>query len=74
MTSKEKAIELTNKFVFKSVFDMNQSELKEARIKAKKCALIAVDEMLSHTMNCDYRCAGYPYEFWIEVKQEIEAL
>jgi hypothetical protein len=72
MTPKEKAIELTNKFVFKSVFDMNQSELKEARIKAKKCALIAVDEILEMIKRT---IPNSPAQYqWQQVKNEIEAL
>ena len=36
MTPKEKALELANKFVTESVFDMDNDELKEERLKAKK--------------------------------------
>ena len=75
MTPKEKAIELTNKFVFKSVFDMNQSELKEARIKAKQCALIAVDEIMQFlTQASEYLAFPEQIKYWLQVKTEIEKL
>jgi hypothetical protein len=79
MTPKEKAEELANKFVRKSVFDMNNIDLKEERLQAKKSAFIAVDEIirvLAEDLG-DYR-SYYNYhtadEYWQEVKQEIEKL
>ena len=60
MTPKEKSIELFDKFdsiLFKE-YD---------NLEAKKCALIAVDEIL----NLDYYCGSL---YWQEVKQEIEKL
>lgn len=72
MTPKEKANELANKFVFKSVFDMTNEELKEARKTAKQCALIAVDEILKTIM---FEPEAYEDRvFWNNVKQEIEKL
>ena len=68
MTPKEKAKELLEKMI------SQKWEEYDPYLSAKQCALIAVDEMLSHTMNCDYVCAGHSYEFWIEVKNEIEKL
>lgn len=72
MTPKEKANKLTNAFVFKSVFEMTNDELKIARIYAKQCALIAVDEVINqyytHTDNVTQ------HEYWQQVKQEIEKL
>jgi len=68
MTAKEKALELANKFVSKSVFDMTDEELKNERIRAKQCALIAVNEILE---SIDY---WEIEEFYSAVKQEIENL
>jgi hypothetical protein len=58
MTPKEKAKDLVYKF---------WSELEIGFINSKKCALIAVDEILE--LN-----DGYDHEYWQEVKQEIEKL
>ena len=62
MTPKEKAIELVEKFRISKAITESY---------AKKCALIAVDEILNTIMSV------YQPEtklFWIEVKKEIEAL
>ena len=40
MKAKEKANELANKFISKSVFDMTDEELKEQREKGKAFAII----------------------------------
>ena len=66
MTPKEKAKELANKFVFKSIFDMTDLELIEARQIAKQCALIAVQEVL--------KAVSEDLDYWEEVKQEIQSL
>lgn len=60
MTPKEKAIELYNKF-------RNTLTATTANYRAKKIALIAVDEILK---NCEIEDVHY----WQEVKQEIEKL
>ena len=57
MTPKEKAGELYNKMYDYSLFEE----------EAKRCALIAVDEMIEH---CNYANKWY----WQEVKHEIENL
>ena len=66
MTPQEKAKELVDKhrdtivsFLSDNMKDMN----------AKRCALIAVDEILKLELN-----DGYDKEYWQEVKQEIEKL
>jgi hypothetical protein len=59
MTPKEKAKELILKFAFKGA--QHEGE-------AKKFALIAVDEVLG------YMGSDRGYQFWKEVKQEIEKL
>ena len=65
MTPKEKAIELYNKMYDYSLFEE----------EAKRCALIAVDEILSELTEIPY---GLEYlnrlNYWLEVKQEIELL
>lgn len=75
MIPKEKALELANKFVTKSVFDMDNDELKEERLKAKKSALICADECIKLANLMD---GGFSFEkeieFWKQVKAEVNAL
>ena len=75
MTPKEKAIELVNKFVRKSIFDINDDELKMERQQAKESALICVDECIKLANIMD---GGFSFEEEIEfleqVKIEINAL
>jgi hypothetical protein len=61
MTPKEKAEELVNKFD-------DTMEFSTPQRFAKQCALIACNEVLG------YMGADRGYEFWVEVKQEIEKL
>ena len=67
MTPKEKAIELVNKLTLSSNAQ-NGSWMCEDL--AKQCALIAVDEMLN-SMSIQ---STDEYQYWEEVKQEIENL
>jgi hypothetical protein len=73
MTPKEKAEELVDKFVQYTPAD---SEFEYPY--AKKCALIAVHEILSSGVDVDYyfdKSVGYMIsyvEYYQEVKQEIE--
>lgn len=71
MTPKEKAVELVNKYL----------QVYNGRVpQAKQCALIAVDELIKHTISVN----TLPYnlqsidedvqEYWQEVKPEIEKL
>ena len=65
MTPKEKAIELYNKMYDYSLFEE----------EAKRCALIAVDEILKENLELpDEPETVVRYLFWQEVKQEIENL
>ena len=64
MTPKEKAKELYEKYEF--VYIQNYTSKHEV----KQCALIAVDEILRVSITY----AGKDYEFYQEVKQEIEKL
>jgi hypothetical protein len=67
MTPKEKANELANKMYKGSPFDKTKEEhILECEI-AKRCVLIAVDEII-------YAVEGKYDQYWIEVKQEIEKL
>lgn len=73
--AKKKAEELANKFVTISVFDMDNNQLKYERIKAKQCAIIAVDEILD--IDCkDMSEENFDnhIEFWQQVKEEINRL
>ena len=65
MTPKEKAQELIDKFMPHSSGDSNNNE-------AKKCALIAVDEILFIVSK--YNDTQAEVAYWKEVKQEIEKL
>ncbi len=65
MTPREKAKELVDK--------MYQHQWRKDTIEfrnAKQCALIAVDETLKVSLSY----AGKDYDFYLEVKQEIEKL
>lgn len=70
MTPKEKAIDLVNKFFYTK----NEQGFNSYNgCRAKNCALIAVEELLSETEERDgMRVINNPY--WIEVKNEIEKL
>ena len=62
MTPQEKAIDLYNKFNYESKHFL--------MLDAKKCAIIAVNEVLNAGKNVDEFADSY----WIEVKKEIEKL
>jgi hypothetical protein len=64
MTPKEKAIELIDKY------DSTLTYL-ESKSKAKQCALIAVDEIIS---SIDAEDHFILYNYWQKVKTEIENL
>ena len=78
MTPKEKAKKLVNKFspLVTNWDCYNDSPRldEDIIIDAKKCALIAVDEIIKQCF--DYRDIDLQtsYDYWQEVKQEIEAL
>ena len=71
MTSKLKAEELVNRFIYRRT---DYVEIDDA----KQCALIAVDEILNlgFDIKCDAteRCVSPVMNYWQEVKQEIEKL
>lgn len=66
MNAKNKAVELVIKFMKHS---FHQGSLPQCRDHAKQCALIAVDEILK-IGDEQY----YNWEFWEEVKKEIQEL
>ncbi len=74
MTPKEKAEELTNKFLLSTPITCDITD-------AKKCAIIAVDEILELTKKYKYNpfnwneITGIYYDsYWQQVKQEILTL
>jgi hypothetical protein len=70
MTPKEKAKELVSKFNFEHT---GQTYILHQTVdESKRCALIAVDELIKEERKTDdyYEIGSY----WQEVKQEIEAL
>ena len=73
MTPKEKADELVNKMWIYAIPNADGSWGN-----AKKCALIAVDEILELLEDNGLLIAEYhdkyTMEYWLEVKQEIEKL
>jgi len=78
MTPKEKALELGNKMYNGSVFSKTIKEHLDELKNAKRCALIAIDEIIDLDFNikCDAseRCVSHIIEFYENVKQEIEKL
>jgi len=72
MTPKEKAKELFDKYWTLIAYKIEGSV---GRLVIKKCALIAVDEMLTWFKAHSYSTKNYDtFVFYNEVKQEIENL
>ena len=78
MKAKEKANELANKFISKSVFDMTDKELKEQREQGKSFALICVDECIKeHCHESEHKDPNAQdrwIEYWQNVKRELSLL
>jgi hypothetical protein len=70
MTPQEKAQELVDKYSMITKWKMGVEQEYVIK-KAKECALIAVDEMKTSLFNNDLM---YMYDYWLEVKKEIEKL
>ena len=68
MTENDKAIELVSKYMMVDTHDEDHFIIRQQR--GKKCALIAVDEILADRMPFEHSSV----EYWQEVKQEIEKL
>ena len=66
--AKEKAKELVEKYL-KKIIELAYAETKTKEL-AKQCALICVDEVLS----VGFLDTNYLYQYWEEVKQEINKL
>lgn len=64
MTPKEKARELIEKFQFVEIANYT------SMFEVKQCALIAVDEIL----NVGFMDTNDLYDYWQEVRKEIEKL
>ena len=67
MTSKERAKELISKFMPHVRWKLSQDDCLD---RAKECALVAVDEILKVSISY----AGKDYDYWTEVKTEINKL
>lgn len=75
MTPKEKARELLNKMYGETPVRSIISEIEQDRQYAKQCALIAVDEILNQDKGAfDMGEIHYHFEYWWNVKEEIEKL
>jgi hypothetical protein len=77
MKAKDKAIELVKKFriyAFTCDYDYEAKGAKNEYHNAEKCAIIAVDEIMKQCY--DYRDIDLQasYDYWNEVKSEIQKL
>ena len=70
MTPKEKAEELCMKFYSRIEHTLSEEYSPHEKFITKKCALIAVDEILKAGQDVDEFADSY----WQEVKQEINKL
>ena len=69
MTPQQKAVDLFNDYY--SYLKANLMYDEEARLDAKVCALIAVDELIYETQ---FEVPNIRQRYWIDVKQELEKL
>ena len=72
MNPKEKAIDLIKKFTLYLGTDINGKEFFVSELDAKRCALIAVNEIIA--ANHIWHEGTIPYTYWMNVKKEIEKL
>jgi hypothetical protein len=80
MTPKEKAAELVDRFTFADIYFTDK--INGAKLNAKQCALIAVQEIIKHrpVMPSPIACVDYDAcieqakDYWLKVKEEIEKL
>ena len=73
MTPKEKAIDLVRDMEFEIPYVHDPTEPQGDDI-AKKCALIAVDEICKELTENVWIFNGFRSKYWQQVKQEIEKL
>ncbi len=69
MTSKVKAKKLVEKYRYRSTYEDMEEDIRMSESKAIQCALICVNAILSEVNSTTLR-----YEYWEEVKQEINKL
>jgi hypothetical protein len=73
MTPKEKAEELVERFSlvipFQDTYYSEEEMYKELKKGAKQCALMCVDELFKSTF-----VQNNTYNYWAEVKQEINKI
>jgi hypothetical protein len=69
MTPKEKAQQLLNTYHYDATLFYTLS-----MAESKKCALIATQEVIDTLYEYHYDSASGAYEFWTEVKEELEKL
>jgi hypothetical protein len=79
MTPKEKAIKLVDKYLGNIIFNINQNLEVSVIETAKKCATIAVDEIIKAKQEDSSFCDEYGEfhdfnYFWQSVIEEIEKL
>lgn len=67
MEAKQKAKKLIDKFTFASIYFTNNTD--GAKLNAKTCALIAVEEIIN-----ELRIRNGSIKYWNEVKEEINKL
>jgi hypothetical protein len=74
MTPKEKSKDLINSFYYSLPNNGSETGLNSTTERYKEgiqCALIAVDEILQELENVDDGQTSIPYEYWQEVKNEL---
>ena len=68
MSPKEKAIELTNKFVTANIEEVGELA---AAIVSKECAIIAVNEIIDAIDWHEYETPNKELNYWLDVRKEI---
>lgn len=68
MSPKEKAIELTNKFVTANIEEVGELA---AAIVSKECAIIAVNEIVDAIDWHEYETPNKELNYWLDVRKEI---
>ena len=74
MSPKEKATELVKKFTYNTRCFSETKGWEDTLYDAKQCALIAVDEILEMDLPILEEDADKFYDYWKQVKHEIEKL
>lgn len=74
MTPKDKATELVKKFTYNTRCFSETKGWEDTLYDAKQCALIAVDEIITELEDIDDGQTFIPYNYWNEIKHEINQL